>query len=1107
MSTTNSNQNNTTSLKDIVLKLQQDLLSINKKITKKAPPEYKNAYNNLTPPIDDCPEEMKAFAHYDPNYANEALQVAWNLSELGVEYCNSSYLGLARRLPSIVIKAKENYTFFEENGSVPIIVDEKTLAIGKALKTFYTAVSKSKDFQSTTFVLGKYLYQFTGLTQKDYQNGFTQMINILDVRIKIYEAQRPSSLEKIKLDWKKVKSYQEEYGLEKHNALFSPSKKLYETKLSVNTDETLLKNEIKRIKQICNLAEQKATHNDISQQYILTSYIMRILNEDAGNQLIWARSYHTTTRQDYKLYKPVEKIKDAYKLLVDVGHTYIDYFELKIKALKMLRDYNNDLNEHIKVLPELVGFEHLFIKDKENDLNKRIKVQEALVIELKEYRTYLEERINQLEQTYKKTPQIPSLNEALTYSDSFENLRNDFLEQQKQSLNTAEDEIKDLIEIIKREERSLKQLYKQSNKGRAELIKRSNNRIKKAFFENQKAEQHYKSFKNKTPRRPDAKALDDIQIKASNRREELNNSLNKINAYLKALKNNQSLYIPTTEIKEQALKSLLDEKDALLIDKLYQAESNARSQWGMNYYNLINYVDSVATKLFSYIMPLPIEDNEDEQSPLTKLGQNLEELVERLQNKKSEINQELQISLEDKPSSQITYPDTGSETLYALQSKYQMELNQPQKQHSENKKTAKFKAELADAEHRHAMLADDLLSLEFKLTDADTLQKKLADFTKNLGNLENIVALVEINQHKTLIDSVAFGLTPKATQYEIRNPSCKTLIEDSIKSAIRANNTQRWLQLNQSFESLTPEIKERYQKEIQTLTDEKAKLEESFDKQKEHYQNLNAKREQLLDQIDKIKHQHIQKIQETFNDILNKSRKLINANKVPEPNYNQGKAILPDILDALKTISLNKPYLSLKNPELQKTIEEISQAQHALEKLKEDCTTNIQQVDKAMESTKRLRRYQTQLKTMFSKYFYQDTGNAFFPTIVPGTFHKYLQERESTYWFKDLFSQFAALTLGCFGYKTEASIRRSYIQELEGQFKRYQNKPDEENYKALNDTIEQGLKKFSPRTEEGKKGYDKSLHAKLSALKNDLTPIQEQFSEKQASEKQSSPAP
>lgn len=106
-----------------------------------------------------------------------------------------------------------------------------------------------------------------------------------------------------------------------------------------------------------------------------------------------------------------------------------------------------------------------------------------------------------------------------------------------------------------------------------------------------------------------------------------------------------------------------------------------------------------------------------------------------------------------------------------------------------------------------------------------------------------------------------------------------------------------------------------------------------------------------------------------------------------------------------------------------------------------------------------------------------------------GSFGNYLQARAKAYWFRDLVSSFAAMAIGCFGYKTEAEERKEYIVELQQAFKNYNETP--KNFDTLIKKINEG-EKFKPRGKEGSDVYDQSLSYHLEKFKVEVTKVNEQ---------------
>ncbi|BCA95277.1 hypothetical protein TUM19329_16380 [Legionella antarctica] len=122
------------------------------------------------------------------------------------------------------------------------------------------------------------------------------------------------------------------------------------------------------------------------------------------------------------------------------------------------------------------------------------------------------------------------------------------------------------------------------------------------------------------------------------------------------------------------------------------------------------------------------------------------------------------------------------------------------------------------------------------------------------------------------------------------------------------------------------------------------------------------------------------------------------------------------------------------------------------------------------------------IESLMDKYF----------TDRSGVFPQYLAERAHKFWLKDFFRSFAALTFGCFGYKTDAQVRETYVNELTDVFENYKKDSSEENRLQLLDKIDIGQDQFSPRAKVGEERYNESLHSKLQDLKKSISEVPEQ---------------
>lgn len=106
---------------------------------------------------------------------------------------------------------------------------------------------------------------------------------------------------------------------------------------------------------------------------------------------------------------------------------------------------------------------------------------------------------------------------------------------------------------------------------------------------------------------------------------------------------------------------------------------------------------------------------------------------------------------------------------------------------------------------------------------------------------------------------------------------------------------------------------------------------------------------------------------------------------------------------------------------------------------------------------------------------------------IDGVFGDYLEERKEIFWFKDLLSEMVALTLQCFGYKTDSQSREDYLNLLHKKLIAFKdNKDCGTDVQDISQCIHQGLIQFKPRAIEGNRQYENSLHSKLKQLQSSL---------------------
>jgi hypothetical protein len=108
-----------------------------------------------------------------------------------------------------------------------------------------------------------------------------------------------------------------------------------------------------------------------------------------------------------------------------------------------------------------------------------------------------------------------------------------------------------------------------------------------------------------------------------------------------------------------------------------------------------------------------------------------------------------------------------------------------------------------------------------------------------------------------------------------------------------------------------------------------------------------------------------------------------------------------------------------------------------------------------------------------------------------GLLLSYLEQRNTTYYWRDFFSSYVAFFVGgCIRYKTEKENRESYIRETLIPAIREVLQSDTENRAEkvlhLRESLSEGISRFSPRVRAGAPEYDNSLQSLLRALHSEL---------------------
>ncbi|MDI9817913.1 MULTISPECIES: hypothetical protein [unclassified Legionella] len=176
-----------------------------------------------------------------------------------------------------------------------------------------------------------------------------------------------------------------------------------------------------------------------------------------------------------------------------------------------------------------------------------------------------------------------------------------------------------------------------------------------------------------------------------------------------------------------------------------------------------------------------------------------------------------------------------------------------------------------------------------------------------------------------------------------------------------------------------------------------------------------------------------------------------------------------------------------KEVEIKKLLDEISKAQVKLSIIEEIYSPD-EESKKHPEEMYHQQAFAQAANKAGETYF----GNT---NELGGLFYNYLQERQKTFWFKDLVRSIAALTFRCFDpeYQPDHDARETYLRELKQAFTTYQQAPMENKqgqYDDLTKLIQKGKERFTPRSKpEQEATYRNSLQAKLKQFETEVEEI------------------
>lgn len=414
------------------------------------------------------------------------------------------------------------------------------------------------------------------------------------------------------------------------------------------------------------------------------------------------------------------------------------------------------------------------------------------------------------------------------------------------------------------------------------------------------------------------------------------------------------------------------------------------------------------------------------------LKNQLNKIILALKKKQRQIQLELAIDIFQPGNPSAETHSLSPNTLYQLQLTYQAERQQLFDKKI-NCALVKLDEQVADINHEQAYLAQWNSTFAFNQADHHQQLTLLQALLTDLAEMHPATAIERYNQHCGLIQEIDEWLhnSQFAQQHSINKYRKTVNIEQwhRLQSSFIAHKTDYWPQV---CEALKNQDKNQTPALIALLKSKNLVVSEP----------LLEKMGLLLQEHDVLIAQYEQNSQE-FQEI----ETLIATLREKRRTFEVTQSLMPDDPSGTDDENYNNPIE-----------DKIKSPHHTLSIV-------------------------TTLPSLRASFFGPRQATAF-----RGIFGAYLEERAQTYWLSDMLSQFASLTLGYFGYKTEALEREKYVDDLQRAIDAYEL--GDENYSYLSKHIESGLERFKPRSSnKAEERYQKSLHSKLLAFQETLDSI------------------
>jgi len=1061
-----------------VEQLQLELVGINKRAMKYSI-EGLSVVTDSTQPFADPEQLPEDLRNVDPSsyvlaaespYSTNVLQAAWNIAFIAGKIAQTNSFTYGPTLLYYKSDLELCFNYLDNKGqNAPHIIDDTTYQAGIVLHKFLLVATTNPEARKL----------FPGMILDTLQ----EMGDTLKERLTVYSAHTPTALasttDLLKLRDKQFKSWDDEAEKLQIRDFLGNASPLHKYAAMLRgvlpSDPQLIpaiKDVIEELRQsVVTIKQRKQEFSDFNEQWkhnnhlsfpdeiVTSNYIEGLCTPTSDEDTI--SNWLNIRKDGCTVLNIREKITEKHhqgEQEVGVATAFIKIFEEQILALEercanilALTPYEEELSLLISQTPDLPLPE--FIVNNDNlltytidlstaeDMSARLEadklVYAALMPKLDAYVLDLDEHQKTLEQ------EELALSKLLPPDDQTKLAFKQAQEQACVQLMARIVEVRKhrgQIDILssqasEAQERVISNLGKFSQANREKLLIAVGERIEQTSTVSEEAFHSIGSKKHAVRAllsTPDKDTLSKLLSQDKIRVQALELADQTLAKFDKAIRKSQSLYIPADKIPKEQLKHYLECNDTVsgFIDELYEQELNTRPNWlGVNLTHTLN-VFKHHTSLFA-----------------SEFDYNMDDILDYIRYKREQIKVELSIDI---TATEVPVHQSPAENnRYTLQAQYQQELA-PSLDRANRLHLLNLGLLVSQLDHRQALLQQDLHTLAFQLADVEEAQTAGAKLMAELDPLNTEQTLALLKQNTTLIAELGKWATQEPSTEELH----------SRISVLMAEQTKRWQQLEVQQQNIHG-IEEKLQVDIAQLRIELKDLVGQKTAADSQYDALQA----LLQSL-------------KLTSLLTANAELISTVDPIINTLNDGghHLLLASIDNQLQKLAEETPFLSdIANSAQAVTREKGEQIQAqfiVLSQAKTDLKRVIYNaaILKAESFTGKL--------NILNSTFFGEGYNL-------GVFEEYLQERALTFFVRDLLSSVAALVLGCFGYKTEASIRAEFISDLETEMDHYRE-DDPDCYKDIQELINTGLTNFAPRANKGQADYEKSLHAKLSQFQQDL---------------------